>query len=71
MQPSNDVDVLRAFADGDREAYAILVARHEALVRAACLRQAPSTEVEDCVQAVFLVLWRRPAAAAKAPVLAA
>lgn len=56
---------------GNREALAVLIARTEGLVRAACVRQAPPGEVDDCVQAVFLVLARRPAAAARAPALEA
>jgi RNA polymerase sigma factor (sigma-70 family) len=65
------VELISAFRAGDREAFAALVVRFEGLVRTACRRQAPSPEIEDCVQAVFLILERRPAAAARAPALEA
>lgn len=71
MQDTTDLELIAAFRDGDREAFAVLVARHQGLVRTACLRQAPAGEVEDCIQAVFLVLARRPASATRAPALAA
>jgi RNA polymerase sigma factor (sigma-70 family) len=71
MIDTTDEQLLAAYRTGEREAFAVLVARHEGLVRAACLRQAPSADCEDCIQAVFLVLARRPAAAAQAPVLPA
>ena len=71
MPVTSDADLLTACRADDREAYAVLLARHHGLVHSACLRQAPPGEAEDCVQAVFLVLMRRPAAAARAPVLAA
>ena len=66
-----DADLLTSYLVGDKEAYAVLLARYHGLVRTACIRQAPPGEVEDCIQAVFLVLLCRPAAAARAPVLAA
>lgn len=71
MLVTPDDELLAAFRGGDREAFAVLVARHQDAVRAACLRQAPASEVEDCVQAVFLVLARRPGAAIQAPALVA
>ncbi len=71
MQDTPDNELLAAFRDGDREAFAVLVARHQGLVRTACLRQAPAGEAEDCIQAVFLVLARRPTSATRAPALAA
>lgn len=71
MHDTSDPELLAAFRDGDREAFAIMVARHQGLVRSACLRQAPAGETEDCIQAVFLVLARRPASASRAPALAA
>jgi RNA polymerase sigma-70 factor (ECF subfamily) len=71
MYDTPDAELLAALREGDGEAFAVLVARHNELVRTACLRQAPAEEVDDCLQAVFLVLARRPAAAARAPALAA
>lgn len=71
MHDTPDDELLAAFRDGDREAFAVLVARHQGLVRTACLRQAPAGEAEDCIQAVFLVLARRPASAMRSPALAA
>ena len=68
---SADSELLNSWCQGDQEAYAVLLARHHGLVRSACLRQAPPEAVDDCLQAVFLVLFRRPKAAAKAPSLVA
>ncbi len=68
MSPE-DVALLKAATLGDQEAFAALVRRHQGLVRAACLRQAPNVDVDDCVQAVFLVLLRRPDSAARAHAL--
>jgi RNA polymerase sigma factor (sigma-70 family) len=70
-QPPDDHDLLAAFAAGDQEAFARLVSRHQGLVAAACRRQASATETDDCVQAVFLILARKPQAAAGVPSLAA
>lgn len=71
MHDTPDLELLAAFRDGDREAFAVLVARHQGLVRTACQRQAPTSEVEDCIQAVFLVLAKRPSSASRSPALAA
>lgn len=71
MHLRTDHDLMQDFIKGDQEAYAILVARHAGLVRCACRRQAPAADQDDCVQAVFLVLARRPRAAARAPALEA
>ncbi len=70
MDPRTDGELLQSCREGDQPALTVLIARYEDLVRRACLRQAPSSEVEDCVQAVFLVLARRPAAAAGSVALA-
>lgn len=71
MHIHSDAELLEAWCAGDREAYAALVARHFALVGAACRRQAGSAEQEDCAQAVFLILARKPSAARRAPALEA
>jgi RNA polymerase sigma-70 factor (ECF subfamily) len=71
MYDTPDHQLLESYRSGDREAFAVLVARHQGVVRAACLRQAPAGDVEDCVQAVFLVLARRPGPASRAPALVA
>lgn len=71
MHDTTDQTLLTAYHTGDHEAYAVLVARHEGVVRAACRRQAAAADIDDCVQAVFLVLARRPASATRAPALAA
>lgn len=71
MEAHADRELLAAWRAGDQEALAVLIARHHAAVLAACRRQAPAGELDDCVQAVFLVLSRRPAAAGRAPVLLA
>jgi RNA polymerase sigma factor (sigma-70 family) len=67
MDEHDDPELLRRLQEGDQEALAILVARHQGLVAAACRRGAPPGEADDCAQAVFLVLARRPQAAARAP----
>jgi RNA polymerase sigma factor (sigma-70 family) len=71
MQPHPDDELLAAWSAGNQEALGVLVARYHGLVRATCRRQAPRDEIDDCVQAVFLVLVRRPRAAARAPTLSA
>jgi RNA polymerase sigma-70 factor (ECF subfamily) len=60
---SSDLHLLQGFIAGDQEAFAVLVSRHQGLVRATCARQADSGWEDDCVQAVFLVLAKRPSAA--------
>lgn len=71
MQDITDTDLLTRWRAGDREAYAVLVARHFGLIQAACRRQAAPGDDEDCAQAVFLVLSRKPASAMRAPNLEA
>ena len=71
MSTTSDADLIRAWRSGDQEAFASLVSRYHGVVRTACVRQAAAGEVDDCLQAVFVVLARRPAAAAAVPVLAA
>lgn len=66
-----DSVLLQAVAVGDEGALATLIGRHHRQVRAACARQCPPAVLDDCVQAVFLVLHRRSAAAARSPVLLA
>lgn len=70
MDMRSDHELLAACRTGEQAALAVLVARHQDLVHRACRRQAPPGDVEDCVQAVFVVLARRPAAAAGAVALA-
>lgn len=67
----DDDALLQAFRAGDEHAFTLLAERYQRVIHAACLRQAPRGEAEDCLQAVFIVLARRPAAAAKSPVLLA
>jgi len=64
-----DCDALTALAGGDTAVLAALIDRHGPLVAGSCRRQAPAPAVDDCVQAVFLVLSRRALAAARAPSL--
>ncbi len=71
MDEHTDSGLLAKWCAGDRDAYALLVSRHYGLVEAACRRQAPSGAADDCAQAVFLILARKPSAAVRAPVLAA
>ena len=71
LTTADDTSLIAAHVTGEAEAFATLVRRHHGLVHAACVRQSPSSEVEDCIQAVFLVLHRRPRQAARAPALAA
>ena len=56
---------------GDGAALETLFERHHGVVRMACERQVASADVDDCVQAVFLVLLRKPAQAMRSPVLPA
>ena len=67
MKNLTDPDVLTRWIASDREAFAVLAVRHHAFVAAACRRQGPSAAVDDCVLAVFLLLMRKPRAAARAP----
>ena len=54
-----DSDLMRRTADGDREAFAALYRRHQALVyRFARLMTGSTSAAEDIVQEVFLVLMR-------------
>jgi RNA polymerase sigma factor (sigma-70 family) len=72
MTTSNDDDaLLLAYRNGNDEAFSYLTQRYHALVLTACRRQVAQADVDDCVQAVFLVLARKPAAAARAKALAA
>jgi DNA-directed RNA polymerase specialized sigma24 family protein len=71
MQHHRDQDLLAAYDEGDQEAFAALMARHQELVRAACRRQAAAGDWDDCAQAVFLVLSRRADSARRAPALEA
>lgn len=68
---TDDATLLQAFRSGDESAFATVAERYQSAIQAACQRQAPVGEVDDCVQAVFLVLARRPAAAARSQVLLA
>jgi RNA polymerase sigma factor (sigma-70 family) len=70
MEEFTDRHLLDRWQAGDAESYAVLVSRYHGLVRGACLRQAAPGEDEDCLQAVFLILARRPQEAARAPALA-
>ena len=67
----SDRALLTRLQSGEGAAFEALFERHHGMVRVACQRQVTSAEVDDCVQAVFLVLLRKPAQAGRAPVLAA
>lgn len=67
MHSPTDRQLLAAAAKGDSTAMEELIRRHAPLVLTACRRQLPADEVDDATQAVFLVLWRRLAAATAAP----
>jgi len=66
----SDQDLLKAMCNQDLSTFDILNHRYQGLVYASCKRQAPSEELDDCVQAVFLVLLRKPSQALRAPALA-
>ncbi len=67
----DDAALLDAYRGGDDEAFSTLVRRYQFLVLNACRRQTATADVDDCVQAVFVVLARRPQSALRAPALAA
>ena len=71
MHDLTDTDLLNRWITGDRKAFTVLTIRHHEFVAAACRRQAPAGDADDCVQAVFLLLMRKPRAAARSPVFAA
>src|SRR5215213_2638714 len=71
-QESTDLDLLRAHARGDRDAFGQLVARHLDMVYSAALRQVRDPHLaDDVTQAVFLVLWQKSAALGEATILPA
>ena len=50
----------RVVADGSEDCFAELVRRHGAMVAGACRRQLGNTsDADDAVQAVFLILWKK------------
>jgi RNA polymerase sigma factor (sigma-70 family) len=56
----SDQELLRQFADGDQQAFAILVGRHADMVLGVCRRVLPTLQdAEDACQATFLVLTRK------------
>ena len=64
--PADDADLLGRFAHaGDQAAFAQVVARHQDLVRRACLRRLSPADAEDAAQAVFIILSRKPAEAVR------
>jgi RNA polymerase sigma-70 factor (ECF subfamily) len=71
VMDTTDSALLIAITHGSDDAFGLLVGRHHREVHAACRRQAPPGEADDCVQAVFLVLHRRPDAAGRSPSLLA
>ena len=63
---ADDADLLSRFAHaGDQAAFAQVVARHQDLVRRACLRRLSPDDAEDAAQAVFIILSRKPAEAVR------
>ena len=66
-----DQTLLQVFLEGDPGAFETLMARHQGLVLTACRRQLPGADADDAAQAVFLILARKPAAAARCPSLEA
>ena len=53
-----DAELLLAHQAGDPTAFERIYARHRDLVWRSCRRQVPAADIEDAVQAVFLVLLR-------------
>ena len=54
-----DQTLLERWQAGDDTAFSMLVGRHGPLVRSLCRRQVHPSDVDDAMQAVFLVLMRR------------
>ena len=63
----SDHALLAAFIGGDRGSFDELAVRHQGLVQAACRRQLSAADADDAAQAVFLILARKPAQAARCP----
>lgn len=58
---TDDERLLRAIAEGSREAFAILVKRHSSRFYSVAYRyMAQRQEAEDMVQEAFIKLWQRP-----------
>ena len=57
-EPS-DCELLRRSLKGDNEAYADLFSRHAPLARGVMLARAPRSDIDDAMQEVFLLSWRR------------
>lgn len=64
---ATDHALLATFIGGDRGSFDELVVRHQGLVQAACRRQLSAADADDAVQAVFLILARKPEQAAGCP----
>ena len=58
-QASDDARLVRCARDGDEGAFACLYERYARVIHGLLLARAPSADVEDLVQDVFLSAWNR------------
>lgn len=54
----NDIDLLRAIADGDERALRVFYERHARWLAVRLRRSLPAFAVEDVLQETFLAVWR-------------
>jgi RNA polymerase sigma factor (sigma-70 family) len=66
---ASDRELLESWSQGHEASFAALVERHTALVRRLCHARLSHADAEDALQAVFIVLAKKPQAARRCPSL--